>query len=405
MSTAPTACVPQYPRQPGAATLVLRLLGDLDHGSLSMTLPNGERLHLGRGAPSASLSVRDWSMFDAALAQGDIGLGESYMAGAWDSDDLTCLLTLLAHNRQTLNRALYGNAWSLLKHRLIHMLRANTRTGSRRNIRAHYDLGNDFYALWLDATMTYSSALFAGNADCSLEDAQQAKYRRILDHLQAQPGQRILEIGCGWGGLAEVAALEYGCNVHGVTLSPAQLDYARRRAQARGFADRASFSLQDYRDVDGSYDHIASIEMFEAVGERFWPRYLHRLRELLKPGGKAMLQTITIADELFARYRRGTDFIQRYIFPGGMLASPAAFCSKARECGMAVRDAFAFGADYARTLQLWHQRLVARRDALRALGFDDNFERMWRFYLAYCAAGFASGSTDVYQFELTTEAR
>ncbi len=405
MTTAETTFAPQFTRQPAAATLVLRLLGELERGSLSMTLPNGDRVTLGRGAVCASLRVRDWSMFDAVLAQSDIGFGESYMAGHWDTDDLSGLLSLLAHNRRSLGRALYGNAWALLKHRLIHLLRANTRSGSRRNIRAHYDLGNDFYALWLDETMSYSSALFAGDAASTLEAAQQAKYRRILDRLQVRPGQRILEIGCGWGGLAEVAALEYGCHIHGVTLSPAQLEYAQRRARSRGFADHASFALQDYRDIGGSYDHIASIEMFEAVGERYWPRYLRRLRELLKPGGNVMLQTITIADDLFARYRRGTDFIQRHVFPGGMLASPAIFSRLAARSGLAVRGAYAFGADYARTLQDWHQRFVARRDALRGLGFDDTFERMWRFYLAYCEAGFVSGSTDVFHYELTAEAR
>lgn len=405
MSTAYTDCIPQPAARTAAASLVLRLLDTLEHGSLRLTLPSGEAVLLGSSAATASLEVRDWSMFDAVLADADIGLGESYMAGAWESDDLPALLALLARNRKALGRALYGNVWSLLKHRLIHMLRANTRAGSRRNIRAHYDLGNDFYALWLDRTMTYSSALFAGDLACSLEAAQRAKYRRILDRLGVRPGARILEIGCGWGGLAEVAALDYGCRIDAVTLSPAQLHYAQQRAQQRGFADRASFRLQDYRDIVGKYDHIASIEMLEAVGERYWPRYFRQLRALLKPGGTAMLQTITIADELFARYRRGTDFIQRHIFPGGMLASPATFTRVAGQSALAVRDAFAFGVDYAHTLRIWQRRFAEGKDALRELGFDQAFERMWRFYLAYCEAGFVSGATDVYHFELAPEMR
>jgi len=285
----------------------------------------------------------------------------------------------------------------LLSHRLQHLLRANTRSGSRRNIEAHYDLGNDFYALWLDPTMTYSAAVFA-SPDESLADAQLRKYRRILGELGVQPGQTLLEVGCGWGGFAEVAATEFGCKVLGITLSPSQLEFARARAQRGGYADRVDFELCDYRDVRGRYDHVVSIEMIEAVGERFWPTYFAQLSALLKPGGRCVVQAITIADALFARYRRGTDFIQRHVFPGGMLPSPGAVAKQAQRAGLDVVGDFAFGRDYARTLERWHQTFDAQAAAVRAQGFPERFLRMWRFYLAYCEAGFDTGDIDVHHY-------
>jgi cyclopropane-fatty-acyl-phospholipid synthase len=372
------------------------------NGRLIVTLPDGTTTLSGQSQPVADLQVRDWKVFDAVLASGDIGFAESYMRREWDTTDLVRLLTMLAWNRDALQRAIFGNAWALLAHRMRHILNANTRTGSRRNIAAHYDLGNDFYALWLDPSMTYSSALFEGDATRSLEDAQRAKYRRILHALAPRPGDRVLEIGCGWGGFAEVAATEYDCRVLGVTLSTAQLDYARRRAERGGYADRVSFDLCDYRDLRGSYEHIVSIEMCEAVGRRYWPTYFRRLAQLLKPGARAVVQSITIADGLFSRYARGTDFIQRYIFPGGMLPSVAALREQARRAHLRVERSFAFGTDYARTLRLWHERFNANSEDIQALGFDERFLRMWRFYLSYCEAGFSTGSTDIYQFELTS---
>jgi cyclopropane-fatty-acyl-phospholipid synthase len=276
--------------------------------------------------------------------------------------------------------------------RLRHWLNRNSRQGSRRNIMAHYDLGNEFYAQWLDPTMTYSSALFAGG-EASLAGAQVAKYSRILERLQAAPGQRILEIGCGWGGFAE-AATGQGLALTGLTLSPAQLAWAQRRVPS------ADLRLQDYRDVNGRFDHIVSIEMFEAVGERYWPAYFRTLARCLKPQGRAVVQSIVIRDELFASYRRGTDFIQQYIFPGGMLPSPSVFAREAGRQGLCVRDAFAFGDDYARTLALWREQFEARWPQIAALGFDETFRRLWRFYLAYCEAGFRAGNIDVMQFEL-----
>ncbi len=390
---------------PRSAALLLRLLEGLEGGRLNIALPTRDTRTLGSGAQAADMHVGDWAVFGEVLARGDIGLAESYIDGRWETPDLAGLLTLLARNRDLLQRAVYGSAWQLLGYRLAHLLRANTRAGSRRNIAAHYDLGNDFYGLWLDPTMTYSSALFEGDATRSLACAQRAKYRRILDRLGVRPGEHVLEVGCGWGGLAEVAAQEYGARVTGITLSQRQLEYARERAARGGWADRAGFELRDYRDAGGRYQHIVSIEMFEAVGERYWPVYFRRLRELLAPGGRALVQTITIADRHFARYRRGTDFIQRYIFPGGMLPSPEVFAAQARRAGLAVTGDFAFGGDYAHTLRLWHQRFAERAGPLREAGFDAGFQRMWRFYLAYCEAGFRAGSIDVHQFELAEAGR
>ncbi|NMG75961.1 SAM-dependent methyltransferase [Aromatoleum diolicum] len=385
-------------RMPRGARLVMGLLGELQGGALAVELPAGDTLRVGHGRLVAHWRVRDLATFDAVLGRGDIGLGEAYMDGLWETDDLSALLGLLAHNRERLGAAVYGRFLQLAGYRLWNALRANTRRGSRRNIEAHYDLGNDFYALWLDPTMSYSAALFA-SADDSLEAAQRRKYRRILERLDARPGQTILEVGCGWGGFAEVAVQEFGCTVLGLTLSPAQLEFARARAQRGGFDGRASFELCDYRDVRGQYDHIVSIEMIEAVGERFWPVYFRQLAARLKPGGRCVIQAITIADALFGRYRRGTDFIQRYIFPGGMLPSPSALCTHAEAAGLQQTGDFAFGADYGRTLAHWQRNFTERLADVRAQGFSDRFIRMWRFYLAYCEAGFLAGDVDVHHFE------
>ncbi|MBK7663285.1 MAG: class I SAM-dependent methyltransferase [Sterolibacteriaceae bacterium] len=385
---------------PRRAATALAILDCLRAGSLELTLPDAQFRQLGRGACVARMHVNDWRLFDVALGKGDIGLAEAYIDGWWDTDNLPGVLTLLAKSRDVLEEAVYGNALRLLGYRLKHLLRANTREGSRRNIVAHYDLGNRFYETWLDATMSYSAALFDGDRSRSLEGAQRAKYRRILDQLDAEPGQQVLEIGCGWGGFAEIATREYGLRVLGLTISPAQLEYARQRAASRGFADLASFELRDYRDVRGRYDHIVSIEMFEAVGERFWPTYFAQLRDRLKPGGSAVVQVITIDDALFGRYRRGTDFIQRYVFPGGMLPAPAVFRRRATDCGLKVCAEFGFGHDYAHTLALWAARFEQMQAAIRAQGFREDFVRLWRFYLAYCEAGFRAGSTDVHHFTL-----
>jgi cyclopropane-fatty-acyl-phospholipid synthase len=333
------------------------------------------------------------------LQRGDIGFAESYIAGDWHTPDLPALLKVLVRNRDAIEGAIYGRWWGRLLYRLKHLLNANTRAGSRRNIHAHYDLGNAFYRLWLDPTMSYSAAWFEGDLDADLAQAQRAKVRRALDACGIGRGQRLLEIGCGWGGLAEIAASERSARVTGVTLSTEQLAWAQRRLQALGF--RADLRLQDYRDIaDGPFDAIVSIEMFEAVGRAYWPGFFRRVHDLLAPGGRACIQTITIRDDLFERYVAGTDFIQQYVFPGGMLPSVAAFRAQAEAAGLKVVEQFAFGADYAETLRRWRARFLADEPALRRLGFDARFQRIWEFYLAYCEAAFDTGNTDVVQFTL-----
>jgi cyclopropane-fatty-acyl-phospholipid synthase len=397
LSTSPAA---RQAPLPFAARTVLGLLARLAHGSLFVTLPDGRAMHFGLGEPRATLTVSDWRVFGEAMSGGDTAFAEGYLRGDWASPDPAALLTLLTRNRDAIESALYGGFWGGLLHRVKHLLNANTRRGSRRNIAAHYDLGNDFYRLWLDPSMSYSSALFGGDFSLTLEAAQLAKYRRILQRLKPEPGARILEIGCGWGGFAEMAARDYGCHVTGLTLSREQLAYATARLERAGFAGNADLRYQDYRDLDGQFDHVVSIEMFEAVGELWWPDYFRTVAAALKPGGRAIIQSITIADALFERYRKGTDFIQQYIFPGGMLPSPSRFRAEAEGAGLALADAHAFGPDYAETLRRWRASFMAQLPAVREQGFDERFLRMWEFYYCYCEASFDSGCTDVYQFDL-----
>ena len=373
--------------------LVFALLEKIRGGLLEVRLPDGARFLFGEGEPGVTMQVNDEAVFARVLAKGDIGLAEAYLDGDWDSPDVTALLTLLARNRDALRDAVYGSWRQLLAARLRHWFNRNSRAGSKRNIMAHYDLGNDFYRLWLDPSMSYSSALFGGNREQPLQAAQDAKYRRILGRLAAEPGQRVLEIGCGWGGFAEMATRD-GLAVTGLTLSPAQLAWARQRVPS------ADLRLQDYRDTAERFDHVVSIEMFEAVGERWWPTYFRTVANALKLEGRAVIQSITIRDDLFATYRRGTDFIQQYIFPGGMLPSRAEFRMQAARQGLVVREEFAFGVDYARTLALWRDAFDVHWPQVAALGFDEPFRRLWRLYLSYCEAGFLAGNVDVVQFEL-----
>ena len=373
--------------------LVFQLLEKLQDGMLEIRLPDGSSRLFGNGEHGVTLSANDEAMFGAVLARGDIGLAEAYLDGHWDSPDITGLLTLLAKNRAVLKKAVYGSWHNLLAARVRHWLNSNSRAGSKRNIMAHYDLGNDFYQLWLDTGMSYSSALYRAVDGGDLESAQRAKYRRILRRLKAEPAQSLLEIGCGWGGFAELAVAE-GLQVTGLTLSPAQLAWAQKRVPG------ADLRLQDYRDTQEQFDHIVSIEMFEAVGERWWPSYFKTIAKSLKPGGRAVVQSITIRDDLFADYRKGTDFIQQYIFPGGMLPSRSAFRAAAAKQGLTVHGEYAFGEDYARTLAEWRHAFESKWPEIAALGFDENFHRLWRMYLCYCEAGFLAGNVDVVHFEL-----
>ena len=388
---------------PRAARLLFQVLSRLRHGELSLSGPGGQRFAFPGALPGpvATLALDDWEVCGEILRKGDIGFAEAWLDGRWSTPDLAALLTLAALNHAALDEAIYGGVWGSLFYRLRHLLRPNTRAGSRRNIHAHYDLGNDFYGRWLDATMTYSAAVFGGDHSLSLEDAQLAKYERILALIDPLPGQRILEIGCGWGGFAEYAVRTRGCSVHGITVSQRQLEYAQARIRRAGLSERATFAYCDYRDVQGRYDHVVSIEMYEAVGERYWPGYFDVIAARLGRGGKAVLQAITIDDGLFERYRRGTDFIQQHVFPGGMLASRAVLGRQAERAGLAVRSAWSFGADYAETLRRWSERFNAAWPQLQSGGFDARFRRLWNFYLAYCEAGFRARTTDVLHLEMS----
>jgi cyclopropane-fatty-acyl-phospholipid synthase len=388
---------------PASAQIILKLLSKLQHGALRLRTPGGEVLYFGTGGAPVTLELHNWDLLTAALRSGDIGFAESYIDGTWTTDNLTGLIALLVRNRSAIESLVYGSWWGSLFYRIKHFMNRNSKSGSRKNIHAHYDIGNDFYKLWLDPSMTYSSALFTEASGDNLELAQLAKYRAILGQLNLAAGQKVLEIGCGWGGFAELAAREGGVHVTGLTLSTEQLAYARARLDGAGLGAMADLRLCDYRDSAGQYDAVASIEMFEAVGESYWPSYFACVARSLKQGGRACIQTIVIADELFERYRKSTDFIQQYIFPGGMLPSPAKFASMAAEYGLSVSDTRSFGIDYADTLVAWRRAFHARIEEVRAQGFDERFLRTWEFYLCYCEAAFREQNTDVMHFTLTKD--
>jgi cyclopropane-fatty-acyl-phospholipid synthase len=367
---------------------------ELDYGELEFVAPGGEvtRVKGAQPGPKARFRIEDWNVLRRIMARGDIGLGEEYIAGSWKADDIENLVSLFLLNLGHFEKFAAGNFLTRMGFVLHNALvRRNSIVGSVRNIRAHYDVGNDFYSVWLDRSMTYSSALY-GEED-SLEEAQQRKYSRILSKF-SKPRASVLEIGCGWGGFAERAAGE-GHDVTGLTISPAQHAFAAERL--RGAAD---IRLQDYRKSQGLFDVIVSIEMFEAVGEHYWPQYFAVLADRLKQGGRAIVQTITINDELFGSYRTRSDFIRHYVFPGGMLPSLACFRAEAERAGLKFADAFGFGKDYARTLRAWSKRMHAGAGQILALGHDQQFLRNWEFYLGICAAAFAVSRTDVVQVEL-----
>lgn len=390
---------------PAAARAVLRLLSCIKHGTLSLELPDGTVRRFGSGdAPAASIRLVNWKVCASALRSGDIGFAESYIAGDWTTPYLTELLRLLLVNRQQIEDIIYGTWLGRFTYRIKHLLHRNTKTNSKKNIHAHYDLGNAFYSLWLDSTMNYSSALFE-MPDMPMEQAQMAKVRRALTQARVKPGDKVLEIGCGWGALAEMAATEFQASLVGLTLSTEQLDWAQKRMEKLGVATQVDLRLQDYRDVatdaaEGSFDAICSIEMVEAVGEAYWPTYFQTIAKLLKPQGYACVQSIVIADSLFQRYTASTDFIQQYIFPGGCLPCPSVFREQARAAGLEVVEEFSFGHDYARTLKAWRASFLAQEPKILQLGFDARFMRIWEFYLAYCEAAFAQNNTDVVQYTL-----
>ena len=397
---------------PAAARSALKLLLKLRHDALTVQFPDGSMHRFGDHDPSAlhaTLMLRNWHIFSASLKSGDIGFAETYIAGDWSTPSLTDLIKVFISNRVVIEDAIYGTWAGRLLFRIKHLLNRNSKTNSKKNIHAHYDLGNAFYEMWLDNTKNYSSALFEKGMDHTsyegMVQAQHAKVRRALNMADVKAGDRVLEIGCGWGALAEKATTEFNASVVGVTLSTEQLDYANERMQKLGTADKADLRLQDYRDIgkttpDAPFDAICSIEMVEAVGQAYWPEYFQTVARLLKPGGYACIQSIVIADDLFERYIGSTDFIQQYIFPGGCLPCPKEFRAQARAAGFEVADEFSFGQDYARTLQLWREDFVAQESHVLQLGFDKRFIRIWEFYLSDCEAAFTEANTDVVQYTL-----
>jgi cyclopropane-fatty-acyl-phospholipid synthase len=378
---------------------MLHLAGMIQVGQITLIWPDGSRHHVFKTAtPAAVLQIRHPRAVTRLITGGSLGLAEAYLDELWDSPSVHGVMELAAANDLEWEQMLLGRPWIRRISRLVHQLRPNTRRGARRNIIDHYDLGNAFYAAWLDPGMTYSSAMFSSPGQ-ELEAAQADKIHAMCRALGLAPGMRLLEIGCGWGSFAEIAARDYGAQVVGITLSPAQLDYARARIERAGLAARVELRLQDYRDVTGVFDRIASIEMFEAVGEPYWPAYFRTLRDRLRPGGLAGLQIITIADRIFADYRKKADFVQRHIFPGGMLASQTRLRAEIAAAGLGWGTERWFGRDYAETLSRWH---IAFQDAWPAImrlpgGFNPRFKRLWEYYLAYCETGFRAGWTDVGQ--------
>lgn len=385
-------------------SILVRLLQrNWEWGALTMVLPDGTQHRIEGRLPghSAVLRIGNYRFASRVLRSGDIGFAEGYMAGEWDSPDLAVLLETLANNHDHIRRLFDGGPVMRAVNRIGHKLNRNSRTGSRRNIHAHYDLGNSFYEKWLDAGMTYSSARF-GNADISLEDAQTAKYASLVRLMDLQPGHTMLEIGCGWGGFAQYAAREIGARVTGVTISREQYDFARQGVFEAGLAEKVDIRFCDYRDVEGRFDRVASIEMFEAVGQEYWGTYFNRISDLLVTDGKAGLQIITIRDDLFAKYATRTDFIQKYIFPGGSLPSEERLVPIITAARLQWQAAERFGRDYAETLKMWAQRFEAAWPLISEnhVRFDERFRRLWHFYLAYCEAGFRAGRTDVIQVAL-----
>jgi cyclopropane-fatty-acyl-phospholipid synthase len=377
---------------------LFRALEKAQYGNLRITTPQGKNYYFNgteEGA-AADITIHDWKAILPILTKGDVGLAETYRDGLWDTENLEALVEFGLQNESAMQNLVYGTIVSRLISKFNYFLRRNTLNGSKKNISAHYDLGNTFYSLWLDKSMTYSSALFECENQ-SLQEAQAGKYDRFLQRLDANSG-RILEIGCGWGGFAERAFEKGDFELKGLTLSKEQAVYARNRLQPHG--KRSEIMIEDYRIQTGTYDHIVSIEMFEAVGELYWDTYFGKLASCLKKSGKALVQTITIDEKHFLAYRNSGDMIRTFIFPGGMLPSPERFAAKARQAGLLLTDRFAFGQDYATTLRLWLANFKQQEKTLELMGYDIKFRRLWEFYLAGCAASFATKRTDVMQIEL-----
>ena len=389
-------------RLPASLRFAAMILSRQKRGRLDIVLPDGRTLRF-KGTepgPHGEIIAHDVAFIRPVYSRGEIGFAESFMDQKFDTPDLATLLEYFTANWEDANRLAIGGRVARFFFGLRHMLRSNTKKGSKRNILAHYDLGNDFYARWLDPTMTYSSAIYSSASE-SLMDAQLAKYRSIARNLNIKAGDHVLEIGSGWGGFAEVAAKEYGARVTSITISDAQHAYATKRILDAGLSGQVEIVMKDYRDVQGQFDAVASIEMFEAVGEEYWPSYFGKIAEVLKPGGRAALQIITIEDDQFHLYRKRADFIQHYIFPGGMLPSEQRLREETAAVGLGFEIDAMFGQSYARTLGEWAKRFDLAWDDIKGGKFNESFRRLWLYYLAYCEAGFRTGRIDVGQFVLT----
>ena len=379
--------------------LLDKWLSRIEAGELRAVFPsNFQKVYSGgQVGPTADIQINSWKLVPRLLLSGDMGLAESFLSGEWETSNLTQLILLGDINQRALGNAVTPSKFINLIEKLRHRRRDNSKRGSRRNIAAHYDLGNEFYSHWLDNSMSYSSALFTNFGE-ELEVGQNRKYQRLAKALKLKKGDQVLEIGCGWGGFAEIAAKEYKCNVVGITLSNEQAKFAQRRMQENQLSNLVDIRIEDYRDVQGSFDKIVSIEMFEAVGEEHWRNYFETIKNRLKPGGLAGIQSITIANEFFETYKRRPDFIQKYIFPGGILPSEDKLNNAVSSAGLKILDDYYFGKSYAETLRRWQSTFEQKWDDIKNLGFDEKFQKMWRYYLSYCEAGFESGHINVGQF-------
>ena len=379
--------------------LLDKWLSRIEAGQLRAVFPsNFQKVYSGgQVGPTADIQINSWKLVPRLLLSGDMGLAESFLSGEWETSNLTQLMLLGDINERALGNAVTPSKFINLIEKLRHQRRDNSKRGSRRNIAAHYDLGNEFYSHWLDNSMSYSSALFTDFGE-ELEVGQNRKYQRLAKALKLKEGDQVLEIGCGWGGFAEIAAKEYKCNVVGITLSNEQAKFAQRRMQENQLSNLVDIRIEDYRDVQGSFDKIVSIEMFEAVGEEHWRNYFETIKTRLKPGGLAGIQSITIANEFFETYKRRPDFIQKYIFPGGILPSEDKLNNAVSSAGLKILDDYYFGKSYAETLRRWQSTFEQKWDDIKNLGFDEKFQKMWRYYLSYCEAGFETGHINVGQF-------
>ena len=380
---------------------VFNLVRKLNSGRVDFILPDGRQFRAegAKPGPVAEVFINNPDVFARLVREGDLGFSDAYLDGWWTTPDLQAFMDFIHADNDDMYDEFPGMGLVRAWEKARFWFQSNSKRQALKNISYHYDLGNDFYSLWLDDTMTYSSALFSTSQE-SLENAQVAKYASMIDQMGVKPGDHVLEIGCGWGGFAEYAAKERGLKVTGLTISKEQLAFARKRIKNNGLGDKVNLKLQDYRDETGVYDGVASIEMFEAVGEKYWPIYFNKVKQCLKPGKQATLQIITIHDARWEVYRKGVDFIQKYIFPGGMLPSPTVLRQEVAKAGLNVQHSIEFGKSYSQTLRRWFEVFNDQWDTISGMGFDDRFRRMWNFYLTSCAATFESGNCDVTQITL-----